>query len=301
MKSKYILSIRAIGQFPRLEIGQELFEQIKASRQILSHALAIEEKYEIIVANYLDFEREVASELITEMVRRNHEYIDFFNLRLALNTRLINLLTSIRLYNDQVASHVSSCIPHDDNAKAKVKKLQSDEYNISFHYRFMEALRNYVQHRGLPVHRTSKGGKWTTPEDGFLEWSLFFCTQKEELVSNGNFKKLVLDEMPDEVNLIVATRSYIESISKIHIQVREAIEKRVQLSRSILDKAIQDYSAAYGKEAVVLFAYEYKDDEITDEVSILTFYDDIRRKLVKKNRKLVNLKRMYISSQAYDK
>tara|TARA_R110000787_G_scaffold181039_1_gene293187 strand:+ start:443 stop:1360 length:918 start_codon:yes stop_codon:yes gene_type:complete len=301
MSNKYFLKIAAIGRFPELEIDQERFSQLKTSRPVLSHALAIEEKYEIIISNFLELEREATNASISEMVRNHTEYKDFFDVRLALNIRLVNLLTSVRLYTDQLSSHICSCSPHEENAKTEIKGIFSTEYDSSFDYRFMEALRNYVQHSGIPVHRISTDAKWTELEDGLLEYSLFFGTQRKELLLDGDFKKRVLNEMPDEVDLRSATRSYIEAISRIHKQAREKIKEIVDTSRLYLDRAIRDYMVICENEPIGLYAYEYQDTEKIDEVLILTKWDDVRRELIKRNGELVNLRKRYVSSQAHNK
>lgn len=261
MSDKFFLRIDALGQFPELEIDQARFEQLKASRPVLSHALAIEEKYEIIISNFLELEREATNASISEMVRNYFEYKDFFDVRLALNIRLVNLLTAVRLYIDQLSSHICACIPSDESVKTEVKKIFSTEYDGSFEYRFMEALRNHIQHSGIPVHRISSGAKWTDLDDGLLEYSIFFCSQKKELLLDDGFKKHVLNEMPDEVNLRSAIRSYIEAISRIHKQAREKIETVVCSARFCLNRAIQDYRVVYEKEPIVLYAYEYRGKE----------------------------------------
>ena len=284
-----------------MEIERARFEKLKASRPVLTHALAIEEKYSIIITNFLELEREATNASITEMVQSHNEYKDFFNIRLALNTCLVNLLTSVRLYVDQLSSHICACLPIDKDAKAKTKALFSAEYDSRFEYRFMEALRNYVQHSGIPVHRVSTGAKRIDLDDGLLEFSLYFGAQREELASDRSFKKKVLDEMPEAVNLKSSSRIYIEAISNIHEQGRLLIENEVNESRSILEKAIRDYTVVYEKEPVGLFAYEFQGDAKVDEVSVLTKWDDVRKELLKRNGKITNLGKRYVSSEAHNK
>ena len=296
MNNKHIFRIGVLG-FPSLEIEQAQFEQLKSSRPVLSHALAIEEKYEIIISNFLELEREATNISISEMVRNHIEYKDFFAVRLALNIRLVNLLATVRLYTDQLSSHICVCFPSDENVKTEVKNLFSSEYDKSFEYRFMEALRNHVQHSGIPVHEVFMGGgKWTDPVDGLLEYSLCFYAQKKELLLDEGFKKQVLNEMPDKVNLRSATRIYIEAISRIHKQARDKIKTDVDSARLCLDRAIQDYMVVYEKEPVGLYAYEYHGEEKIDEVLVLTKWDDVRKELVKRNWELVNLSKRYVSS-----
>lgn len=301
MSNKYLLRIAALGRFPKLEIDRTRFEELKDSRPILTHALAIEEKYEIIISNFLELERESTNASVSEMVRNHIEYKDFFDVRLALNIRLVNLLTAVRLYTDQLSNHICACIPFDDNLKSDIKGLFSAEYDASFEYRFMEALRNHVQHNGIPVHRITTGVKRTDLEYGLLEYSLYFGAQKKVLAEDDSFKKLILDEMPDEVNLRSAVRSYIEAISRIHKQARGKIQSIVDSSRHCLDNAIRDYMVIYEKEPIGLYAYKYRGEEKVDEVLIMTKWDDIRRELVKRNSEIVNLRKRYITSQAYNK
>ncbi len=122
-----------------------------------------------------------------------------------------------------------------------------------------------------------------------MEYSLYFGAQRKELANDGGFKKQVLDEMPEELNLKSTSRIYVEAISNIHEQARSYIETVVETSRLALDRAIRDYMVLYDKEPIGLIAYEYHGEEKVDEVSILTKWDDVRRELIKRNGKLVNL------------
>ena len=302
MSNKHFLRIGALGQFPELEVDRARFEKLRASRPILTHALAIEEKYSIIITNFLELEREAINVSISKMVQSQIEYKDFFNVRLVLNTCLVNLLTSVRLYIDQLSSHICACLPNDIKSKSNTKALLSAEYDSCFEYRFMEALRNYVQHSGIPVHSVTTGAKWTSQDDdGLLEYSLYFGTQRKELASDGGFKKQILDEMPEEVNLKLASRIYVEAISNIHAQARSYIEAEVEFSRRMIDLAIRDYMVVYEKEPIGLFAYEFQGEEKVEEVPILTKWDDVRRELIKRNRQLTNLGKRYVSSESHNK
>ncbi|OMG67432.1 hypothetical protein AUR61_003685 [Stutzerimonas balearica] len=298
MSQQYFLKIAALGQYPKIEIDQARFELLKAARPVLTHALAIEEKYEIIISNYLELEREAANASVSDMVRNQMGYKDFFDVRMSLNTRLVNLLTAVRLYTDQLIGHICACFPPDENLKSELKAFFSAEYDDLFEYRFMEALRNYVQHSGIPVHTVSSGSKWTDREDALLEYYLYFASQKKVLAQDGNFKKLVLNEMPDEVNLRAAVRVYIEAISRVHKKARDKIEGIADSSRRQFDKAIRDYMVLYEKEPVGLYAYEFRGEEKINEVLILTSWDDVRLELIRRNQELINLRKRYVTSQA---
>lgn len=298
---KYILKIGSQSKFPEIEIDKDRFLNLKLSREVLGEALAIEEKYEILIYNYLDLEKESLRVSVTQMVRDNVGYVDLFDIRLALDIRLINLMTSVRLYTDQLSSHLSNCLPNDADIKRQAKQLFSDEYDKSFDYRFMEALRNYVQHSGTPVHRVTTGSGLTDLNNGLLEYSLYFATQKKHLNEDGKFKNKVLEEMPKEVNLLLATRSYIESISTVHHQARELIRKNVTRARALIEASINDYKSMNKEHSAGLHAYAIQKKEIIEKVPIFLQWDDIRLHLENRNKKLSNLKKRYATGQAYTK
>jgi len=189
------------------------------------------------------------------MVRNTTDYGGFFDIRLAFNRRIVNLLTSTKLYIDQIQQHVKACIYNDSNIETKVKGYFSTEYDDKFEYRFMEALRNYVQHRGLAVHSTSMGGKLIPYEerDG-IEFITSLYTHKSEVESDKAFKKKVSQEMPEKVNLMYAARVYVGSISKAHSDIRKLLKKESEKSRNLILNTIDGYEKINNGKAVGLYA-----------------------------------------------
>lgn len=147
---KYLLRKSVLGVVPEIEIAEKQYAEYEQARNILSNAFAIEEKYEILISNYLDFEKEILNKSAQHMVREHLEYDEFFEVRLGLNIHLVNVLTAARMYVDQMGRHVRECLPGGPDTTQAVKDLFSKEYDEKKEYRFMEALRNYVQHRGIP-------------------------------------------------------------------------------------------------------------------------------------------------------
>lgn len=303
---KYFLRICAIGPYPETEISEERFLNLKKSKDCLLAAFSIEEKYELLVSNYLDFEKEVLSISCDYMLRNTNEYSEFFDIRLAFNRRVVNLLTSTKLYIDQIQQHVKTCLPGEADIAKTVKELFSKEYDNYFEYRFMEALRNYVQHRGLAVHSTSLGSRWTSQEENNeLEYKTKIYTHRAEVESDKAFKKEVSKEMEEKVELVYAVRSYISSISEVHCVIRDLIKNVINKSRASIESAIIDYENINSGKLVGLNAIcsipQTPIDEIIERVPLLLDWDDVRIKLIKKNSKLVNLRKRYVSSSAYNK
>lgn len=295
---EYFLKLSIFKDTPIFLIDRERFLNLKLAKEILNEALEFEEEYEMVVINYMDLEKESINVSVTQMIRNYRNYIDFFDARLTLNIRLMNLLTSARLYIDQLNNHCVACLPREEKTKERVTLFFSNEYNINFDYRFMEALRNHVQHHGTPVHKILFESRWTANDDsGLMEFSSYFIAEKKLLSSDKDFKKQILDEMPDKVDLILAARGYIESISSIHSNARQMISSIVSEARLQIESAIKDYKSVYNNEVVGLSAYSFNDKTKTDEIQLFLDNDNIRIQLENRNNQLINLRKRYATGQ----
>lgn len=291
---KYIISKAVLGNVPEIEISESEYLELQKARNTLSNALEIEEKYEIVISNYLDFEQEILNATTKYMIREHLDYSDFFKVRLGLNVKLVNLLTAVRLYVDQLNQNVTKCLDDNLNTKDDVKRLFSKEYDENQYYRFMEALRNYVQHRGIPVHWTQQSSRWTSLEDdGLMEYSIELASQRSYLEEDKNMKKRVLDEMDDKVYLKAATRSYIESISRVHDSARNMIAESTGCSRKLIEDAHRRYLEKYSDSLVGLSACKRDGHKQIASIPLLLDWDDVRVSLQKRNRKLINLSKRY--------
>jgi hypothetical protein len=95
---RYIIRKAVLAPTPEVEISPEEYSLLGKARGALSAALAIEEKYEILIGNYLALETRLLQIAATNAVRRTLSYSEFFDTRSALNIDLVNLLTAARLY-----------------------------------------------------------------------------------------------------------------------------------------------------------------------------------------------------------
>jgi hypothetical protein len=295
---RYFVAIRALGKFPVLPIDQDQFLNLKQSKLVLDNALAIEEKYEILLANFIEYERAILDVAVSESIGGAWDYGGYFDYRVAINTRMVNLLTSSRLYLDQLASNVTKIFNSKIEVSILISKLRAHEYEENEHYRFMEALRNYVQHAGLAVHHLDLGSGWIAEGD---ERALEFRTQvgadKLLLAEDKEFKQQVLQEIPDRVDLKLAARSYVESLGAIHLEVRKLVSELVEDARHAIQATFDQYSDLWAEQIVGLAALAMEGAKEVDFVPLLLEWDDVRLKLQAKNRGLANLRRRYVTSK----
>jgi hypothetical protein len=296
---RYIVRKAVLAPTPEVEISADEYSLLGTARSVLSSALAVEEKYEILIANFLALETQLLNVAATNAVRNTLTYSEFFEIRSALNVHAVNLLTAARLYLDQLPQDVADCLPGDADAAERVKARCSKEYDEHFEYRFMEALRNHVQHRGMPIHFVRQDARWTSiGEDGRMEFTVDIAAQRRYLEEDEKFKKALLGEIAGDVDLKAACRRYVESLSAIHEFARHLIAEVTKSARARLESVHKRYAEVYSEKLTGLTASAMDDGREISSVPLLLDWDDVRLELQKRNSQLVNLHKRYVTGRA---
>lgn len=285
----HLLRAQVLGAVPEIEIAPAQFEALQSAHLALVAGGAIEEKFEILLSNYIDLEKEILSVSADQMVRGEVSYPRMFEARMALNRMLINLLTTTRLYLDHLPHHANDIV--GKARQPEVVTLLRQEYDADFRYRFMEALRNYVQHRGFPAHGISFPSRIVEDKRRDFIFSLEFSSLRQRLSDDEKFKKTVLDESPDQVDLKACCRYYVERLSAIHHKVRDTTGPALDAARALIAKTMADYQDAYKRKPIGLAALRRDEHGKTElAIPLLLDWDDIRVDLLKRNKELVNLR-----------
>jgi hypothetical protein len=295
---KHYLRIQAMGHFPELPISEDEFQAIKTARAVLSAAFALEESYDLLISNYVELEQELLLAAAETLARDRHAYDSFFDLRATINRRAVNLLTASRLYLDQAPQYLGACASTPETAKSELKKRLSAHYDSSYSYRLLEALRNHVQHCGLAVHKLSIGSRWTgDPSSSVLEASVLPFAVRRHLAEDNQFKKTVLLETPEEVNLMGCIREYLQCLGDIHKHLRSIVASAAENARTLLQSHISQHSVASSGQVLGLAAVRSDPATENQTVSLLLDWDDVRLQLIKRNRTLANLSRHVVTGR----
>lgn len=288
---EYFLQPDHLGPSKPFEISEDEYHLLIKSKAILNAAFSLEENFDLLLGNYIEMENSAVNLATVHMVRNMYDYHETFETRAEMNRRAVNLLTSARLYVDQILSRVRQCGGDRDAVEAKCHA----EYDGAFEYRFMEAIRNHVQHSGSAVHSLSIGGERDAGTTNRI-YSLGVFSQKKYLVVDGSFKKSVLAECPEEVDFLACARRYLSALSELHEFARQAISKQVSDARSAFQDAIDKYKDfSEEKKSPGLNAFSEALGR-KDGVAIFLEWDDVRIKLEARNRSVKNLHKAIISS-----
>ena len=242
-----------------VSIDEEEYKELCHAQDVLLHALFIEEKLDLLLENFVEYENELLSIGLSRMVFQRTDHAEFRNDVNSVNRRIVNLLSACRAYLDSLPHHVNQICSPSKVESETLKKMKYKQYDSVFGYRVMEELRNYAQHRGSPVQSSSfsERAEWRGEKqvkvftvDPFLE--------TKQLSQDGNFKKKILCEIKrqgDTVDLKPLVRQYISSIREIHEQARKLVSDYLMQQRKTLEsalKAINGCSISGGGVAVTI-------------------------------------------------
>lgn len=303
-KRKFYLKVAAIGVSPILPISEIDYNSLLESKRILSMALSIEEKYDLAVCNFLDFERELLSLAAELMVKVDLDYHRIYLVKSSLNRKIVNFLNSGRMYTEQISSQASKCENPNFGIIESLDSLKKEIYGSSLNYRAMEALRNHVNHSGVAVHILSLPSYWVLQDDEETKDLIFnidIFSDKNILAENSKFKRKVLHDMPERFDLKRAARSYMGSISRLNDEARKLIRRSVDDARATLERHLEKYKNVNAGKAFAVGAYNFplpqKRAASKKPVMLMLDWDDVRLQLLEKNDSISNMSKRYITNE----
>jgi len=181
-----------IGKHGNFELSADEYEAVERCVQVFIHTIWQEEKFRILVENYVSFYNFILSEGLKHVLDARKE-MDTLYFRLGSASRhVMNFLTSFRLYIDALDEN-TSCIFADRNAGKEANDKLKEVYNDNFAHRMIYELRNHAQHRALPVQRGNFGSVWND-ERTMYSIKNNFLVDYSTLMRDRRFPERLLEE-----------------------------------------------------------------------------------------------------------
>lgn len=301
----YVIKIHCIGENHDMPITEAEFAAVKNAVSGTIHGLGIEEKFDLVLENYAELERELLSLTTEHMVFPGRVITMLQESRHTINRRVVNLLTTTKLYLDQTKHDFSSRFGKTSEELETLKKAMNREYDSVLGYRVAEALRNVVQHQALPIHGLSLPmNRVETASGRKIQYGISPYLTVES-ISDSSFKTQVFRELealdpPDgKIPLMPEIRAYIESIGKIHCEVRNLMKQGLELADELILSYRKKYSEEGSADLVGLAALALDDRKcaICSETQFLQIRHIERRKsLEAKNTHVDSISARFVSS-----
>lgn len=289
-----------------VEISENEYVQIKSATKNLFEVLFLEEKLDLVTGDFLEYETELLSIASRMMIYRNDDYFSINNDRVIVGRRVMNLMSACRMYLDQCIHHITNLYGDDSALVTQIKNEKLNQYENYSGYRIMEAFRNYVQHRGSPVH-----GVWLSyrtidiDEQYELLHTIIPYIKPSVIEDDGKFKKSILEEMKtiaikDQIDIRPLIREYVEGIGKIHEKIREFIKSDIEKWENILEstvtkleKEFEDRNTISSLEIVI----EVDENRWVEHHTIFKDFLERRQALERKNRFFNNLAKSFATNE----
>lgn len=285
MDNKYILRQKIIGPCTPVSISEERYNALTSAMTTLIDGLAFEQKYELLLGNFMALELEMTEICLILQVMPTYNYKSSSALIDKVNRSMVNLLTSMRGYSDQVVQDFKHLAP-SLNFKDVAKKKLNDLWDSSADYKLMYALRNHVQHKATAVHGFSGSDKCISESESWVSKTRFTIT-KETLEADKDFKKVALENQPDRIDVRRVARASVRDLGAVHAQLRDIASPHVKAARTLIEEAIAEYLAAGNGSAVGLTVGV--DGDIKSAKHLMLDWDEVRIELAFKNIKPASL------------
>lgn len=228
---QHVLTRLVFEERAELPLTEQQYAEARAAMRHVLGALSVEEKFNLVLENFEEFERELLAGALGRSLFRREDWSEQMTELHRVNRRLVNLLATTRLYVDQVPHDLRNMYGPGARHVELFTAFKAREYMKRLGYRVMEALRNYMQHRSLPIHALVHDQRLRDrPGRPLMEHTLTPELDPEALREDGKFKAGVLAELEplgDRVPIPPLVREYISGLAAVHRDVRALLEPDV--------------------------------------------------------------------------
>ena len=302
---KFLVVARSPTAVEQREVSKEQFDQLLKARADLLEVLCIEEKFDMVMENYCEFEEEILSASVRYVTFANDILEMLHRSRLAITRRLANLLTTCRMYLEQSDHHLTRAFGASSQLLNDHKAEKSSQYDKHLQYRMMEALRNYAQHRGYPFQDITFSSSMVEPKPGSHTVAIIMPKLSiADIEEDGGFKPQVLEEIREayepSFDLRPHIRQYLDCLHSVQSALRDRLHEAVASTKEVLYAARVQFRDVI-PEPQSIWALELIAQEDAGEETAREFFafHTIQRydSFTVKNRLSRPLKSIYVSGQ----
>jgi len=284
-----------------LEITPVRFAEITVAATSLRGALDIEEKYNLVLENFEEFEAELLNNALRRSLFQTHDWSEAITELHRLNRRLVNFLATCRLYVDQVPHNLSQLFGTNSSIAVVFETSKSREFDARLGYRVMDAMRNYIQHRSLPIHVISYQLHWRDlPAGRFREHTVVPEVETAKIREDGKFKPTTLTELEAlgaQVDLTPLVRQYVAGLAMIHKDLRASLATHLEQWDQTIAQAGMDFVAAGASDLTGLAVVKEENEAYTDEVYVSPTPTTRRQWLERKNSHIEHYEAALVASR----
>lgn len=273
-----------LGDWPEVQITAEQYDQIRSGRDVLGAAHAFEQRYQLLLENFREYEQSLLDIALRQMISWQVDWADFEDIKRLVNRRLSNCLASVLLYLDQGKRDLPVVIGDGLSAKGWFQKTTDQQRSRHLGFQLMEVLRDVIQHQELPIQSfalpmTRHGDLPETSRISFnalafvelndLRTLIYGGGRRQKQFDQASFKRLeARADRKGHVDLSPLLREYVEGVSEVHAAFRDLAEARVASARKIMAATIAQYQECCGREIERVLVQKLRGDVEDERVHV---------------------------------
>lgn len=291
-----------IGRRSCVPITGGEFHEIQRAKETLSHFRDLTESYRVVVETYRTVERKKHDAELDRILYSKDFYRSSLDVAVILNSAIMAYLASARHFLDSTAKRLASLL--DADSVEVYERLRKGMHHNNVEYRFIEALRNYVQHKSRPIHVLTYHDFMEDTEnmsDSDLVTCLSVEAKRDTLLEDKNFtaaERATLEGLPDAIDIIACMRFHMGGMWRLHNHLVTEHASLAQTAREQIAASIQRFVSATKDTPVGLEATAEDSDSLAcDRIPLLLDWDDARIAAINELGDLTNLHKRYISGK----
>jgi hypothetical protein len=300
---KYSISRDVLSLSGEIPLTPEEYATIRKAKRQQIVFLGIEETFDLVLENYAEYERDLYDVAFHHLLYRDLDWIVLQGHRALVNRRLLNLLSAARLYLDQISHDLTTLYDHGSAVAVAVDDARTQQYETKLGYRAMEELRNYVQHRNLPIHGLRYPAQVEEPltASSKIRYGIVPFLNTAHLEEDKKIKRRIVNELKKRGTNVPVTplvREYVEGLGAVHEVVRSQTKANVERADETIASVQERAQNLFGEDFRVGLAVVAEDEDnegVWTEVEHI--FDELskrRRMLYVKNGLLKNLPLRYV-------
>jgi len=304
-KTSYQLdAFSPVGHIP-LPLGRDEHEKLVRAREFIRMGVTFEQRLDILLENYMSLERYTLDLALRNAIFSGDSPSRLNEGRHNINRHLNNLLSSAKLYIDQTAHALSEVYGRTSSQYQGFIKSTNEEYEKTLAYRTMEALRGYVQHRGLPTHSISFSSirdNSSSDRSARNRHVVTFGLVPESIRQDGGFKPRVLHELASivdkkgQIELMPLIREYASRIARIHKSTRMSISSELDTADRFMADLVERVYSLTGHSCISARIWESTAEGMKPCGVVSAEWTQERNFYINKNMHAEYLNGQYVSS-----
>lgn len=306
--SQYRLVRLTLGQHEPVSISAGEYAAIVRAKQGVVAALALEEKFNLLLENYAEYEGELLTMAVRDSLFLHYEWSSFQAEIHTANRRLVNLLTATKLYADHVNHELIQLYGRKAEIPGLYRSQLTTARSTSLPWRAMELLRNVVQHRAFPIHQLSLESSvdLDDPATRFVRHSVHPSFSVSELGKDPRLtaddRKTVseLAQLGETIQLTPMIRSYVAALAQLHNAVRNSMAADLETWDAAITGALERARRVIGDAFAIGAARIVESEDGEEEHDVVEVFDDLikrRQFLSGRTTRVQHIANGYVSSR----